>query len=136
MALCTIDKATKTVEYAGARNPLIYIKNGELFHIKADKQGIGGKKTSLEQSFTNHVISYADTETYFYIFSDGFQDQFGGPKNRKFMIKRMKELFLEHHQKPMNEQEKIYNYTIENWMKDVEQTDDIIVIGFALGPED
>ncbi len=136
MALCTIDKATKTVEYAGARNPLVYIKNGELFHIKADKQGIGGKKTSLEQSFTNHVISYADTETYFYIFSDGFQDQFGGPKNRKFMIKRMKELFLEHHLKPMHEQEKIYNYTIESWMKDVEQTDDIIVIGFALGPED
>lgn len=136
MALCTIDKKTKTVEYAGARNPLIYIKNGELFHVKADKQGIGGKKTDLDKSFTNHVISYADTETFFYIFSDGFQDQFGGPKNRKFMIKRMKELFLEHHKKPMKEQEKIYNYTIENWMKDVEQTDDIIVIGFALGPED
>ncbi len=136
MALCTIDKEKKIVEYAGARNPLVYIKNGELFQIRADKQGIGGKSTDLDKPFTNHEISYADTDTYFYIFSDGFQDQFGGPKNRKFMIKRMKELFLEHHKKPMHEQEKIYNYTIESWMKDVEQTDDILVIGFALGPND
>ena len=134
MAICTIDKERKVVEFAGAKNPLIYIQDGKLFQIKGDKQSIGGRKTVHDKPFENHEISYAEHETYFYIFSDGYQDQFGGPKNRKFMMKRMKDLFVEHYKKTMKEQEKILDYTIESWMKDVEQTDDIIVIGFALKP--
>ncbi len=134
MTLCTIDEEKKIVEFAGAKNPLIYIQNGELFQIKGDKQSIGGRKTTRDKPFVNHQISYAEHDTYFYIFSDGFQDQFGGTSGRKFMIKRMKDLFLTHHTKSMREQEKILNYTIESWMKDVQQTDDIIVIGFVLKP--
>ncbi|MBN1253569.1 MAG: SpoIIE family protein phosphatase [Bacteroidales bacterium] len=134
MALCTIDKINKTVEYSGAKNPLIYIQNNELFLIKADSQSIGGRKTDNDKPFTNHVISYAEHVTYFYIFSDGYQDQFGGPSNRKYMIKRMKEIIFENYQKTLKEQEKVLNYSIENWMKDVEQTDDILVIGFRLEP--
>jgi len=134
MTLCTIDKERKIVEFAGAKNPLVYIQNGELFQIKGDKQSIGGRKTVKDKPFNNYEISYAEHETYFYIFSDGFQDQFGGPSNRKFMVKRLRDLIIEHYTKSMREQEKILNYTIEGWMKDVEQTDDIIVIGFALKP--
>jgi len=136
MSLCTIDKQNKIIEWAGAKNPLVYIQNKELFHVKGDSQSIGGhqlvKKKRAE--FANHEISYADTPTYFYIFTDGFQDQFGGSKNRKFMVKRMKELIYDNHQKPMKEQQKILNIAIETWMKDVEQTDDILVIGFKLSP--
>ncbi len=134
MTLCTIDKEKKIVEFAGAKNPLIYIQNGELFQIKGDRQSIGGRKTAKDKPFVNHVISYAEHETHFYTFSDGFQDQFGGPSNRKFMVKRMKDLIIQHYTKSMNEQEKILNYTIESWMKDVQQTDDIVVIGFVLKP--
>ncbi len=135
MSLCTIDKKTKTVEWAGAKNPLIYIQNNELFHLKGDMQSIGGHQmTRAEQKFTNYLVSYANAPTYFYSFTDGYQDQFGGDKNRKFMIKRMKEILLEIHQKPMDEQHKILDTYIEQWMKGVEQTDDILVIGFVLYP--
>jgi len=134
MTLCTIDKEKKIVEFSGAKNPLLYIQNGELFQIKGDSQSIGGRKTSRDKPFSNHEISYAEHTTYFYTFSDGYQDQFGGPSNRKYMIKRMKNLILENYQKPFKEQEKILDYSIEQWMKDVEQTDDILVIGFKLEP--
>ncbi len=134
MTLCTINKDKKIVEFAGAKNPLLYIQNGELFQIKGDSQSIGGRKTSRDKPFENHEISYAEHTTYFYTFSDGYQDQFGGPRNRKYMIKRMKKLILDNYQKPFKEQEQILNSSIEEWMKDVEQTDDILVIGFKLEP--
>jgi serine phosphatase RsbU (regulator of sigma subunit) len=99
-------------------------------------QSIGGHQLvkKKEKKFTNHNISFANDTTYFYIFSDGFQDQFGGPKGRKFMVKRMKELIFENYKKPMSEQYKILNLAIEQWMKNTEQTDDILVIGFKLIP--
>jgi serine phosphatase RsbU (regulator of sigma subunit) len=136
MSLCAIDKHNKIVEWAGAKNPLVYIQNKELFHLKGDMQSIGGHQLvkKAEKKFTNHKVSYADAVTYFYIFSDGFQDQFGGPKGRKFMVKKLKELIYDNHQKPMKEQYIILNAAIENWMKNVEQTDDILVIGFKLIP--
>ena len=134
MTICTIDKEKKIVEFAGAKNPLIYIQKGELFQIKGDKQSIGGRKTTRDKPFVNYEISYAEHETFFYTFSDGYPDQFGGPKDRKFMVKKMRELFMELYTKSMREQEKILDYTIESWMKDTEQTDDIIVLGFILKP--
>jgi len=135
MSLCTIDKRTKIVEWAGAKNPLIYIKNNELFHLKGDMQSIGGHQmTKAEKKFTNYEVSYADAPTYFYTFTDGYQDQFGGDKSRKFMVKRLKEILLEVHQKPMEEQRRALDFHIEEWMKDVDQTDDILVIGFKLNP--
>ncbi|MFN8254721.1 MAG: SpoIIE family protein phosphatase [Bacteroidales bacterium] len=135
MSLCTIDKRNKVVEWAGAKNPLIYIQNNELFHLKGDMQSIGGHQMSkVEKKFTNYEVSYADTATYFYTFTDGYQDQFGGERGRKFMIKQLKEILLEIHLKPMDEQQKILDFHIEHWMKNVEQTDDILVIGFKLSP--
>jgi len=135
MSLCTIDKKTKTVEWAGAKNPLIYIQNNELFHLKGDMQSIGGHQmTKSEKKFTNYAVSYAETTTYFYSFTDGYQDQFGGDKNRKFMVTRLKDILLEIYLKPMDEQRKILDFHIEQWMKNVEQTDDILVIGFKLSP--
>lgn len=135
MSLCTIDKQAKIVEWAGAKNPMIYIQNNELFHLKGDTQSIGGHQLSKkERQFSNHVVSYAQGPTYFYIFTDGYQDQFGGGKARKFMVKSMKEMFFEHYSEPMNLQHKIYDAVIEEWKKNAEQTDDILVIGFKLSP--
>ncbi len=132
MALCVIDEKNKTVEFAGAKNPLIYISDGKLTHIKGDRKGIGGtNKKAKSEDYQMHTIKY-ESPTWFYIFTDGFQDQFGGPKNRKFMIKRLKELLLEIHQKPLSEQHQILDDTIMDWMKDTEQTDDILLIGFKL----
>ena len=81
------------------------------------------------RAFTNHTVSI-DSPTTFYIFSDGFQDQFGGPNNRKFMVKRFRELLFEIHDKPMMEQQKILVNTLKEWMGAQKQLDDVLVIGF------
>ena len=130
MALCVIDKKNKTVEYAGAKNPLVYITNGELTQIKASRFGIGGYQEA-KKDFESHLIKY-ESPTWFYMFSDGYPDQFGGPNNRKFMIKRLKNLLMDIHYKPMQEQHDILDKTIEEWMENTNQTDDIIVTGFKL----
>ncbi len=133
MALCVIDKERNIVEFAGAKNPLVYIKNGELTQLGADKQAIGGHQITGWKGFTQHEI-VIDAPTYFYVFSDGYPDQFGGPQKRKFMIKKFKEMLLEIHQKPMDEQRVFLNNTIEAWIGPDEQTDDILVIGFKIEP--
>jgi len=130
MALCVIDKKNKTLEFSGAKNPLFIIQNGELTKIRGNKQSIGGYQFD---SFIKHTINYK-SPTWFYIFSDGYADQFGGPneKAEKFMIKKFKTILLNIYQKPMNEQKEILDNEIKDWMKNVRQTDDIIVIGFKL----
>ena len=130
IALLVIDKANKTVEYAGAKNPLVYIKNGELFEVKASRSGIGGYQHE-KKIFEGHFIKY-ESPTWFYLFTDGFQDQFGGPQNRKYMIKRMKERILDIHYKPMAEQHDILKNEIEEWMANTFQTDDILLTAIKL----
>jgi serine phosphatase RsbU (regulator of sigma subunit)/ligand-binding sensor domain-containing protein len=134
MALCVINPNTATLEYAGAKNPIIYIQDGIATLIRGSKNGIGGFQfDSTEKEYTRHVIS-VDRPTSFYLFSDGMEDQFGGPKGKKFSTKRMQELFLAHQGKPMVEQKTLLENTLAAWMKDFEQVDDILVIGVHLNP--
>ena len=144
MALCVLTRQTAlpagqagpsgqtgmTLEFAGANNPLILVQNGELNVIKGDRTSIGGI-TELDYKFTNHEIELQKGDTI-YIFSDGYQDQFGGSKGKKFMIKRFKELLLSIHEKPMVEQREILSSTINDWKGNVEQVDDILVIGVRI----
>ncbi len=130
LGLCVIDKKKKTLEFSGAKNPMVYIENGNLHYIKGDRQAIGGSQKG-DGSYEKHIINY-QSPSWFYIFSDGYQDQFGGKDNRKFMIKRLKELLFEIHTKSADEQYKILDDTIMDWMSTTTQTDDIILIGFKL----
>ncbi len=136
VALCVIDPNLKTLSFAGAKNPLLYIQNGTMQHIRGDKIGIGGfvYDETQEIEFTRHVIKI-DQPTWFYIFSDGLQDQFGGKKGKKFMIKKLKELLFAHHQKPMLEQKEIIKKTLSNWMQGYQQIDDMLLIGVYLHPD-
>jgi serine phosphatase RsbU (regulator of sigma subunit) len=132
MALCSIDKETHLVEYSGAKNPLIYIQNEEITTIKADKQGIGGDQIKEDFHYTKHEVQ-PDGNTWFYMFSDGYEDQFGGPEGKKFKIKNLRELIFKIHNEPPEKQREILNQTIEDWIgQDGEQTDDIILMGFKL----
>ncbi|OQX99026.1 MAG: hypothetical protein B6I24_03685 [Bacteroidetes bacterium 4572_128] len=131
MALCVIDKKERKIEFSGAKNPLIYIHNDELVQIKGDKRSIGGRQKEKERIFKKHEMKL-EKDTVLYVFSDGYQDQFGGKKNRKFMIKRLKELFLKIHKEEMKEQKKILNLTIERWMMDNKQLDDILIVGIKI----
>jgi serine phosphatase RsbU (regulator of sigma subunit) len=132
-AFCIYDVETQTMEYAGARNPLIYIENGELKIIKADRQSIGGNliKNQLNKKlFTTHTLDYNENTT-FYLFTDGFQDQFGGNDDRKFTTKRFREMLLELSKLPFVEQKEFLNATLKNWMGySHRQIDDILIFGF------
>jgi serine phosphatase RsbU (regulator of sigma subunit) len=130
MAMYVVNKEDKQLEFAGAKNPLVYIRENELVQLKAARRGLGGIDHDFgdERVFSKQIIPL-DKPIYAYIFSDGYQDQFGGEKGKKFMIKRMNEMFLSNHQKPMAEQQRLISEQIDNWMGSEEQIDDMLVIG-------
>jgi serine phosphatase RsbU (regulator of sigma subunit) len=98
--------------------------------MKADRMPIGIHFTTLSP-FTNHTIDIAKGDLI-YIFSDGFADQFGGPKGKKYMYKPFQDLLLRNHDKPMEQQREILNTTFINWVGEREQVDDVLVIGMKL----
>ena len=132
IALCVYDKNRNVVEFAGAKNPLFYFQNGAMIKIKGDVMPIGGFKIEEgERLFTNNEVEITSPTT-FYVFSDGFADQFGGDLGRKFMISRFRDLLEELSYLPMDEQKSMLETVLEGWKGDHEQTDDLLVIGFKL----
>lgn len=129
IALCIIDWEEKKLEFSGANNPLYLMRNNVLNEIKGDKMPIGYHVR--RDPFKNHELDVFVGDTI-YIFSDGFADQFGGPKGKKFKYKPFKKLFVEINAKSMKEQHNILEYTLNNWQGKHEQLDDVIVIGIKL----
>lgn len=128
ISLCTINTATLEVKWAGAYNPLYLIRGGEVQKFKADKYPIGGAHMELDRTYQTHTIQ-AEKDDALYMFSDGFVDQFGGPKGKKFMGKRFQRLLLDVHQQPMEEQREVLYKALKEWTGDLEQVDDVCVIG-------
>ncbi|MBL4657263.1 MAG: SpoIIE family protein phosphatase, partial [Flavobacteriales bacterium] len=123
MVLAVLDRKKMELQFAGANNPMIYIKKGELEVKKADRTSIGGD-TSMDFEFVNHTVKVEEGDQ-FYLFSDGYPDQFGGVKGKKFMMRQYKEMILENHKKPMSEQHDIYHKALLGWMgNEHEQIDD------------
>jgi serine phosphatase RsbU (regulator of sigma subunit) len=134
IALCIHRKEKNTLEFSGAKNPLVYIQDNKLFHIKGDVHPIGGKRSKKGFSFKKHIVTI-NQPTMIYLFSDGYKDQFGGSNNTKFMSKKFNELLLSIHQRPLQEQKEILDKTIEEWKGKTQQTDDILVMGIKLDVE-
>ncbi len=133
LSLCIYRSSEKVLEYSGAKSPLIYIQNGNLYKIKGDVHSIGGSKSKPVQRYKKHQIPI-DAPTMIYLFTDGFRDQFGGDDNQKFMGKRFSNLLNEIHQLPMQQQYDILNARFEEWKGSGEQTDDVLVMGVLLRP--
>jgi len=129
ISLCIVDIRNRKMQFAGAYNPLYLIRNGELQQIKADRQPIA--IYIKEHPFTNNEIELIDGDV-FYLFSDGYADQDGGPDGKKFMAKRFMSLLTDIHQKPLDEQREILDQAIENWKGNKEQMDDMLVMGFKV----
>jgi len=127
IGLCVIDRKRKKLEYAGAFLPLYLIRDGNLVEISADKIIIGMNPEGL--SYLDHDIDLLDDDI-FYIFSDGYVDQFGGSENKKFMYRRFRYLLMTIHNFPVNDQKAILEENIKSWMGNNEQVDDMMVIGF------
>jgi len=128
MAIMIISK--NKVQYAGAMNPLYYIENNEFKEIKANKVPISTKKHD-SFSYQNHEFVLENTTT-FYLLSDGYQDQFGGENDKKFMVKKLKKLLLEISEKPMTEQKQILEHTFDTWKGQQKQTDDVLLMGIRI----
>jgi len=127
MALCVYDTAEAKLQYAGGFNPLVLVRDGEITRIKADPMPIGiGAITGRE--FTRHELEVRKGDVI-YLYSDGYEDQFGGEKNKKFSRKRFRELLLNIHTLTMPEQKRTLESTLDEWMEGVEQIDDITVLG-------
>ncbi len=127
IALCRFDRKTNMLEFAGANNPLYIISKGELSELKGDKQPIGA--FDHRKKFSNHAVTLKANDSV-YIFSDGYADQFGGVKKKKFKYNQFKSMLLSINNTSMQAQKKILDDTIVNWMGELEQIDDICVVGF------
>lgn len=126
IALMILDKKKNKIQFSGAHNPLYIFRNNELIEIKADKQPIG--IFLREKPFSAHEIEIQKDDV-FYMFSDGYQDQFGGEKNDKYKSRRLKNLFSEINNLEMEKQKLDINNNFENWKKDNDQVDDILILG-------
>jgi len=131
LALCCIDYETMKLEYSGAYNPLVMVRDGELIQIKADRFPIGAFSSRGGKDFTNHEIDIQKGDMI-YVFSDGYADQFGGPNGRKFLFKNFKKLLIETYSRSIEKQYEHLENTLFDWMASESQLDDILVIGIKV----
>lgn len=142
IALCSLagaspDRLFIKLQYAGANNSIYLVRapkdalnsTYELIEIKADKQPIG--KFAGRKPFTNHELELRKGDAI-YAFSDGYADQFGGPKGKKFKYSQFEKLLVSVQEKPMEEQRKILDMEIEKWRGTLEQIDDICIWGIKI----
>jgi serine phosphatase RsbU (regulator of sigma subunit) len=131
MALCVFDFAAKKVEFAGANNPLLLIRDKKLIKYKGDRFPIGAFEGNKPQLFQNCEIDLRDGDCI-YLSSDGYADQFGGTENKKFLYRRFEDLLLEIHSQPMEVQKELLHKRLLEWMGSNDQVDDILVIGIKV----
>lgn len=133
LSFCVIDKKQMRLKYAGAFNPLYLVRNNRLTEIKGDRMSIGadndpGSSYKAEKKFTSHTVDLQKSDMI-YLFSDGYADQFGGPEGKKFKYRRFRHLLLTVHQLPLDKQKEFLDESIEDWRGEIDQIDDILVIG-------
>jgi len=132
ISICTIDFNKNVLQFAAAKNPLLYVRNGKAEVIKGDKFPVGGIQQQGPRDFTLHEIPLTDEPLTCYLYSDGYQDQFGGKEGMKFMSKNFREMLIETAEKPMSDQQQAIAQTFEAWRGGRPQIDDILVVGLKL----
>jgi serine phosphatase RsbU (regulator of sigma subunit) len=130
LSLIVWDKKTGELEFSGANNPLIVVRNGELIEIKGDKQPIG-IYPGQPKPFTRNNFK-TEPGDMLYLFTDGYADQFGGVYNKKFKTHKFKALLINIASNDVNSQKEKLNVEFENWKGNEEQLDDICVIGIKV----
>ena len=128
IGLVMVDKKNKNAEFAGAFSTLYLIRDNRLTEIKGNRMTVGVRGSGPDSEFMNHFIELEDNDRI-YLFTDGYPDQFGGPKGKKFMYRRFKHLLLTIHESPMKQQMKFLQETLKLWMGEIGQVDDIQIIG-------
>jgi len=130
VSLAVIDIEKQQLTFSGAMRPLWLVRNKEVIELKGDRFPIG-YFYGVEKSFTNTVIDL-QKEDLLYLFSDGYADQFGGEKNKKFNKKKLRELLVSIQSMSGEEQSGFLEYALKNWRQETEQTDDVLMIGLKI----
>jgi serine phosphatase RsbU (regulator of sigma subunit) len=130
MALFRLDLEHNNLQFSGARRPLYMIRDNQLSELPADKMPLGIYEDG-QNPFTNKEMEFKKNDMI-YLFSDGYVDQLGGPDRKTFKTKRFKELLLNNCHLPMTKQKEVLETALEEWKSDIEQIDDILVIGIKL----
>jgi serine phosphatase RsbU (regulator of sigma subunit)/CHASE3 domain sensor protein len=130
LSLCVVDMQQMKLDFAGAMNPMILIRKGELIEMKGDKMPIGAYEMTRSK-FTNHQMDLQKGDMI-YLFSDGYVDQFGGEKGKKFMVSNFRKLLLSIWNTSPENQKMVLENTLEKWKDNNEQVDDILVIGIRI----
>jgi serine phosphatase RsbU (regulator of sigma subunit) len=134
VAFCAVDKEMNVLEFAGAFNPLYLVRDNTITEIKGDRCSVGLDNElgiAGNTMFSDHVIQLRDGDII-YIFTDGFADQFGGPEGKKYKYRRFRHLLLALHQLPMERQVEFLQRSILDWKGDLDQVDDILVMGVRI----
>lgn len=132
MDIALISIEGMNLQYAGAHRPLYLIRSGKLQEINATKFAIGGMQLGDDKKIFENNSFTIEKDDSLYMFTDGFVDQFGGEKGKKFMAKRFQELLLSIQDKSMGDQKNILESVIDNWKSNLEQVDDILVVGIKI----
>lgn len=128
--LCSFDFKNRKLEFACANNPLWVMRNGELLEFRPDKFPVGLHEGE-QQPFTRHVLDLLPGDIV-YTFTDGYADQFGGPRGKKFKYAQLKEVLRSIAAQPMQEQKLHLEKTFDNWKGNLDQLDDMLVIGVKI----
>ena len=131
ISICKIDRTNNLLSFAGARSDLYYIRDGVINEVKGDRHTIGENLTNDRNIFQQKELEIKPNDLY-YLSSDGFSDQFGISENKKYMRKRFKQLLTSIHSHKLSEQLVRLEKELSNWQGNLEQTDDILVMGFSL----
>ena len=130
IAFMAYNKIEKTLDFSGGNNSIFILREGELMKYKGDRFSIGSDGIE-DKKFTEERIQLQKGDIV-YTFTDGYKDQFGGPKGKKFMQKQLLSIITENAASPLKKQKEILDDRIEEWMKGYEQIDDISVMGFKV----
>ncbi|MBA2610702.1 MAG: SpoIIE family protein phosphatase [Bacteroidetes bacterium] len=131
IALCAFDIKNKKLYFAGANNPCWIVRDNAIIEIKGDKQPISASNDMVKNNFTNHELDLKENDCI-YLFTDGYADQFGGPKAKKFKYKQLQEKLIAVNSLPLSEQKQKLLNAFKDWKGNLEQVDDVLIIGIKV----
>lgn len=131
ISICSIDSESNSISFSGALRPAYFYSENNIEKIEGSRYPIGGLRIEQERNYESHTLRYTPGDRLF-LTTDGYADQFGGEKNKKFMVGKLKELLIQTSERPIREQQAAIEKMHTDWKKQNEQTDDILMMGIKL----
>lgn len=131
MTICALDRHRMELHFSGAKNSALIVRNGEIIELKGDRMAVGYDELETNHSFETRTVKLEKGDMI-YTFTDGYQDQFGGPKGKKIMVRKLKNLLAEIAPSDVNSQKSVIESTFINWKGEEEQIDDVLLIGIRV----